>query len=438
MDAFLLNFVFIMKYDTILLERSDIMPPARVHEAIAKKINKTYNYDEKLLRIGTIAPDCWRNVPKEAGIKDKYLSHFWDFRIKSGQANDYENFYLKYYKEINNPFYFGYLVHLMVDQYWKTFLEQKYEKKIDGNNYVILKDGTFLKNENYFSYFEEVKMQQRLANKYNLDYLPINQDDYQNFVCQIDEVNLNGLFNVGGSLDYVNKDLGQNEKVAESGVYDDESIEAALEETAVFVKKELIRLEKIKKEYDTKIKIAVDIDDTILSTKELEKYYWQIFLHEHNEIDAKKKYQWGDKELSLFWQEYREKMAYGKVKDNVSLAFKELKNKGYIVDLLSARPLDKYASLNQNLMEYFEKNNLIYDHIYIGFYSKVAFLEEHNYDILIDNELRHILAAQGRGISTILFGPFNPNYEGIQTDDWVKIPVLIMQIIEEKTKKKSL
>ena len=366
------------------------------------------------------------------------MSHFWDFRIKSGQANDYENFYLKYYKEINNPFYFGYLVHLMVDQYWKTFIEQKYEKKIDGNNYVILKDGTLLKDENYFSYFEEVKMQQRLANKYNLDYLPINKDDYQNFACQIDEVNLNGLFNVGGSLDYVNKNLRQNEKVAESVVYDDKSIEEALEETAVFVKKELIRLEKIKKEYDTKIKIAVDIDDTILSTKELEKYYWQIFLHEHNEIDTKKKYQWGDKELSLFWQEYREKMAYGKVKDNVSLAFKELKNKGYIVDLLSARPLDKYASLNQNLMEYFEKNNLIYDHIHLGFYSKVAFLEEHNYDILIDNELRHILAAQGRCISTILFGPFDPNYEGIQTDDWVKIPVLIMQIIEEKTKKKSL
>ena len=67
----------------------------------------------------------------------------------------------------------------------------------------------------------------KLANKYNLDYLPINKDDYQNFACQIDEVNLNGLFNVGCSLDYVNKDLRQNEKVAESVVYDDKSIETS-------------------------------------------------------------------------------------------------------------------------------------------------------------------------------------------------------------------
>lgn len=47
------------------------MPSAWVHEAIAKKINQEYNYDELLLRIGTISPDCWRNVPKDSEIKDK-------------------------------------------------------------------------------------------------------------------------------------------------------------------------------------------------------------------------------------------------------------------------------------------------------------------------------------------------------------------------------
>ena len=49
--------------------------------------NFTIN-NERLLRIGTISPDCWRNVLENSGIKDKYLSHFWDFRIKNGQAND--------------------------------------------------------------------------------------------------------------------------------------------------------------------------------------------------------------------------------------------------------------------------------------------------------------------------------------------------------------
>lgn len=131
-------------------------------------------------------------------------------------------------------------------------------------------------------------------------------------------------------------------------------------------------------------------------------------------------------------------MAYGKVKDNVSLAFKELKNKGYIVDLLSARPLDKYEALNRTLVEYLEENEVIYDYMHLGFHSKIDFLEEHDYDLLIDNELRHVVAAEQKGIATILFGPFDPYYEGIQTDDWTQIPTLVMQIIKEKTKKNSL
>ena len=68
------------------------MPSALIHEAVAKEINKDYKMNELLLRIGTVSPDSWRNV--ETGVKDKYLSHFWDFRVKEGQANNYEKFYL--------------------------------------------------------------------------------------------------------------------------------------------------------------------------------------------------------------------------------------------------------------------------------------------------------------------------------------------------------
>ena len=60
-----------MNWCDIISIGSDNMPSAWVHEAIAKKINQEYNYDELLLRIGTISPDCWRNVPKDSEIKDK-------------------------------------------------------------------------------------------------------------------------------------------------------------------------------------------------------------------------------------------------------------------------------------------------------------------------------------------------------------------------------
>lgn len=409
------------------------MPSARVHEAIAKKINEDYNYNEKLLRIGTISPDCWRNVPKDSGIKDKYLSHFWDFRIKNGQANDYEEFYIKYNDDLDNPFYFGYLVHLIVDQYWKDNIDPRYEKKINGESYVIDKDGNLIKDEQWFSYYEGIKMQQRLAYRYKLDDLSINKKDYEGFYCEIVELNLSGLFGENGTIDYTNKKLSAN-KVDESIVYDDESIKRALEETVIFVRKELKRLEELKKEYDSKIKIAIDIDDTILSTKELEEKYWNIFINNHPEIDNKKEYHWGDSELSLFWKEHREDMAYGRIKEGVSDAFRNFMNSGYIVDLLSARPFDKYASLKNNLSNYFEENDVKYNHIHLGFYSKIEFLRKHGYDILIDNELRHVEAANEFGISTILYGPYNPEYGGYQTDDWNKIPQIIEEILKTKTK----
>lgn len=410
------------------------MPSARVHEAIAKKINQDYNFDELLLRIGTISPDCWRNVPKDSGIKDKYLSHFWNFRVKEGQANDYTNFYIKYYNSLSNPFYFGYLLHLIVDQYWKTNVDPRYEKKIDGESYVVDKNGKMIKDENWFSYYEGIKMQQRLAKRYQLNYLPITSKEYPNFSCKIDELNIMGLFGEGGSLDYTNKTLFMSDDVEESLIYNDESIEKALDETTQFVKKELLRLKDIKKEYDSKTKIAVDIDDTILSTKELEDYYWRIFLENHPEIDSTKEYHWGDPELALFWKEHREDMAYGKVKAGVAEAFNKMMEDSYIVDLLSARPIDKYASLFKNLFNYFEENNLKYNHLHLGFYSKIDFLSEHQYNILIDNELRHVEAANEKGIATILYGPFNPNYSGIQTDNWSKVPLLVEQITKGKNK----
>ena len=179
----------------------------------------------------------------------------------------------------------------------------------------------------------------------------------------------------------------------------------------------------------------MDIDDTLLSTKKLEMYYWNIFLQENPDIDPNKEYKWGDSELIKFWSEYREKMAFGQIKDGATDCLDELIKKEYIVDLLFARPMDKYASLKKKLVEYFENNNLHYNHINLGFYSKVKFLKEHNYDLLIDNDLRHIEEADSAGISTILFGPFNPNYSGYQTDNWNEVPSIIEKILEDRKRK---
>lgn len=412
------------------------MPSARIHEAIAKELNVDKKFNELLLRIGTVSPDCWRNVEPESGVKDKYLTHFWDFRIKDGQANDYQEFYLKYYNKLNNPFYFGYLVHLIVDQYWKTFIDPKYEIVENGVKGFRLKNGEFHDNENWWGYFDSLKMQKQIANLYGLGKLPINKENLVDFECNIDELNLNGLFGLNGTLNYINTDVTPGEKIEESEIYDINQVVSDIRETTEFVRRELKRLEIIKNENDNKVKIAVDIDDTILCTRELEELYWQEFLKNNPNVDSNKQYVWGDPELALFWKLYREKIAFGKVKPGVKKSLQELLNNNYQVDLLSARPLDKYASLKKKLVEYFEFNDIQYNYMNLGFYSKKGFLEEHKYDILIDNDLRYIKEAEDVGVIPILFGK-DENYDGYQTDNWDEIPLLINEIISKQNLKQK-
>ena len=144
----------------------------------------------------------------------------------------------------------------------------------------------------------------------------------------------------------------------------------------------------------------------------------------------------GDPELALFWKLYREKMAFGKVKLGVKNSWQQLINNNYQVDLLSARPLDKYASLKKKLVEHFELNGIQYNYMNLGFHSKKEFLEEHKYDILVDNDLRHIKEAESVGVIPILFGK-DESYDGYQTDNWDEIPLLISDIIDKQNLKQK-
>lgn len=408
------------------------MPSARIHEAVAEKVNKNYNMDDTLLRIGTIAPDSWRNVSEEN--KNKYQTHFWDFRIKKGQANDYKEFYLKYYDDLNNPFCFGYLLHLITDQYWKTYVDPLYEKKENGMKYFKLKNGEWHDDSNWFGYVEDTKAQKMVAKKYNLGILPTESENIEGFKCTIDELNLDGLFGKNGSLYYVNKDLSPKNDDEESLVYGINDLSRHIDETAEFINKELIKLENFKKETDSKLKIAIDIDDTLLETKELEEYYWKIFLNEHKEINPNKTYEWEDEELAKFWSEYREKMPFGKVKDGAADVIKKFLDNGYIVNLLTARPLDKYRLIKPKLVEYFEKNNINYNYLIMGYHSKGEYLKKHNYDILIDDDIKNIKEANDNGITGILFG-HDKDFDGYEASNFEDV----YKIVQNKfnTSKKS-
>lgn len=111
----------------------------------------------------------------------------------------------------------------------------------------------------------------------------------------------------------------------------------------------------------------------------------------------------------------------------------KLMNENFEVDLLLARPLEKYVSLKRRLVEYFELNGIKYNYMNLGFHSKKEFLEEHKYDILIDNDMRYAKEAGEVGVIPILFGR-DANYKGYQTDNWDEIPLLVSEIIDAKKK----
>ena len=59
----------------------------------------------------------------------------------------------------------------------------------------------------------------------------------------------------------------------------------------------------------------------------------------------------------------------------------------------------------------------------------------HNYDILIDNDMKYIEEAKLAGVIPILYGN-NPSYDGYKSEKWEDIPLMIDEIITKKKAKK--
>lgn len=218
------------------------MPSAKIHEVVAIKMNKKYGMDEVILRLGTIAPDSWRNTPINSKFHDRFLTHFYSANIDKMIKYDYEKFYKKYEAYLDNPFYFGYLLHLMVDCYWKTNIDPIYCSNCDGVIKYRLKNGSYIEDKNYFEYYDNLKLQRCLASLFNLGRLPLYMDDIPSFSCEIDEIDLSGLFGNNGTINYVNNNTIGN--IEETSIYDVEKIIVHIDDTCSFISNELARLKR--------------------------------------------------------------------------------------------------------------------------------------------------------------------------------------------------
>lgn len=182
------------------------------------------------------------------------------------------------------------------------------------------------------------------------------------------------------------------------------------------------------------MKIGIDIDDTLTNTKEQQIKYWKVYALKHpkegytTEI-PKTINDFDDSYVQIFWDSYREQLSFQpSFKKDSSKVLNHLKKEGHVLCVITSRPDEKYENLHIRLKEWFKENKIPIDIIYTNVRDKGTFCKEHNIDLFIDDDIRHILSAQKYNIKTILFNK-NKDYTGLQTTEWQEIENIIKSTI---------
>ena len=157
------------------------MASAVIHLCVAKKVNSFLEMDERLLSLGSIAPD----ISKLIG-EDKNKSHFLDEYDNEDTPPNYDRFVNKYRKDLDKPFEMGYLIHLITDYYWFKDYVYKYIKDYTGSDSISY---SAMKKVIYNDY---TVLNQLLIDDYMLDlYYFMNEIEYPN--SNIEEIPMDKL-----------------------------------------------------------------------------------------------------------------------------------------------------------------------------------------------------------------------------------------------------
>jgi len=92
------------------------MPSHKIHIYIEEQLNKKLKLDEDLFKLGNVLPDL---------VKGKHsVGHF----KVSKAIYDFDTFINNYRNELEkkNPIALGYLIHLLVDEYYNRYIREKY------------------------------------------------------------------------------------------------------------------------------------------------------------------------------------------------------------------------------------------------------------------------------------------------------------------------
>ena len=210
------------------------MASAVIHLCVAKKVNNYLQMDERLLSLGSIAPDMSKLIGE-----NKNKSHFLDSNSSEDDLPNYNKFIEKYKDELDKPFELGYLIHLLTDYYWFKEYIPKYIKDYTGDlnaNYVALKK---------IIYNDYTTLNQDLIDDYMLDlYYFQNKIEYPN--SKIDEIPINRLDLLIDKMGLLIKNMGNNKLK----MMDYKEIISFIESCGNQIIDDLIKLKVVKDKYE--------------------------------------------------------------------------------------------------------------------------------------------------------------------------------------------
>ncbi len=182
------------------------------------------------------------------------------------------------------------------------------------------------------------------------------------------------------------------------------------------------------------MKIAIDIDDTLTNTKDNQIKLWKEYIksnpnpdyneqlpHNINEFDA-------GEYISIFWNTYREQLSFESTyKQDTSTIIDTLKEDGHQVSIVTSRPDDRYTNLKERISKALKENNINIEDIHTNARDKGSYCKEHNFDLLIDDNIKQIESAKAHGLQAILFNK-NESYNGLQTTTWKELYNIIKEL----------
>lgn len=182
------------------------------------------------------------------------------------------------------------------------------------------------------------------------------------------------------------------------------------------------------------MKIAIDIDDTLTNTKDNQIKLWKEYYNKQpkvgfseqlpsdiNEFDA-------DEYIGIFWNTYREQLSFNSTyKKDASTIIDKLKSDGHELCIVTSRPDDRYENLKEKITTALKENNIHIDTIHTNARDKGSYCKEHNFDLLIDDNIKQIQSAKNNGLKGILFNEIK-DYEGLQTNNWKDLYNIIKEL----------